>query len=65
MIEAAGVDRFWDLYRTLDDPSTVFRDLLPILRQLGKGRAAARRRLHLLAEFVRARLSCAKAKEGR
>lgn len=47
MIEVLGADRFWRLYRTLDDPSTAFVDYWPLMRRLGSGREALRRRVRL------------------
>jgi hypothetical protein len=53
MIPLLGADRFWRIYRGLDDPSTVFHDYRLLMRQLGSGRGAARRRLELSADLVR------------
>ena len=47
MIAAVGPGRFWEIYRSLDDPSTVFVDYWPLMRQLGRGPHALRRRLLL------------------
>jgi len=65
LIEAIGADCFWELYLTLDDRSTVYTDLAAVLRQLGKGRDATRRRLRLLADFLWMKFSCAKTKGQR
>jgi hypothetical protein len=65
LIETIGPDRFWELYLTLDDPSTIFTDLVSILRRLGRGRDATRRRLHLLANFLWTKFSRAKTRGAR
>ena len=53
MIPLLGADCFWRIYRGLDDPSTVFHDYRLLMRQLGSGKGAARRRLELSADLVR------------
>lgn len=55
LIPTVGADRFWEIYSTLDDRTTVFLDLVSIVRQLGAGKAAAKRRLRLIADYLRAR----------
>lgn len=65
LIEAIGADRFWELYLTLDDRSTVFTDLVPVLRQLGDGRDATRRRLRLLENYLWMKFSRTKTKSAR
>lgn len=47
MMPVLGVDQFWKLYGTLDDPSTAFVDFETLLRQLGNGRSALKRRARL------------------
>lgn len=47
LVPIVGADRFWQLYRTLDDPQTAFVDYGLLLRQLGRGRDATKRRLRL------------------
>lgn len=47
MASALGVNRFWELYCTLDDPRTAFIDYQLLLRQLGNGRQSLRRRTRL------------------
>jgi hypothetical protein len=47
MVTALGADRFWALYLSLDDPRTVLVDYWLVMRQLGSGRHALRRRLRL------------------
>ena len=56
MIPLLGADRFWRLYQGLDDPSTVFHDYRMLMRQLGFGKGAARRRLELSLDLIRSRL---------
>lgn len=53
MIDVLGADRFWDLYRTLDDPSTAFVDYRTLFRQLGQGRDALARRARLTLDRLR------------
>lgn len=47
MIPALDTQRFWELYRSLDDRTTAFRDYRRLMGQLGRGpqRLAKRRRL--------------------
>lgn len=47
MIGAIGVERFWKVYRTLDDRSTAFVDFSAILKQLGSGPRSIPRRIAL------------------
>jgi hypothetical protein len=61
MIPLLGADRFWRLYEGLDDPRTVFHDYGLVMRQLGSGRGAARRRLELSLDLVRSRAAKARA----
>jgi hypothetical protein len=53
MIPLLGADCFWNLYRSLTDRSTVFHDYALLMRQLGRGRDSAKRRLRLTIDFVR------------
>ena len=53
MISAVGPERFWEIYRSLDDPSTAFVDYWPLMRQLGRGPHALRRRLLLTLDRLR------------
>jgi hypothetical protein len=48
MIPIVGEDRFWALYRTLDDQSTAYVDFHSLWRQFGGSRFATRRRVKLL-----------------
>jgi len=56
MIPLFGADRFWQTYDSLDDRSTVFHDFRLLMRQLGSGKSAAKRRLELSLDLVRSRL---------
>ena len=53
MIPVLGAGRFWKVYRTLDDPSTALVDFATLLRQLGSGRFALRRRARLTLARLR------------
>lgn len=53
MISAVGPERFWEIYRALDDPSTAFVDYWSLMRQLGRGSHALRRRLHFTLDRLR------------
>lgn len=44
MPQAIGVDEFWEVYRELDHPGTIWRDFARILREVG-GAADGRRRV--------------------
>lgn len=52
MIPAIGADRFWELYVALDDHTSARVDYTLIMRQLGEGRDALRRRIRLTADFL-------------
>jgi hypothetical protein len=58
MISAVGEDQFWEIYRTLDDHSAVWRDLPLLLRQL-RGRTRFARRLRLLSDRAKEALASA------
>ncbi|HET6535453.1 MAG TPA: DUF5672 family protein [Sphingomicrobium sp.] len=53
MIPLLGADKFWRIYRGLDERSSVFHDYRLLMRQLGTGRDAARRRLQLALDLLR------------
>lgn len=53
MVQAVGVDRFWEIYSTLDDRRTAFVDYWLLFRQLGSGRDALRRRSRLTTDLLR------------
>ncbi len=50
MIPALGVEKFWAIYRTLDEPSTAFADISQLFRHLGIGPKAMTRRLRLAGD---------------
>jgi hypothetical protein len=52
MVEAIGADRFWELYRGLDDRRTVNVDFRQIARQLGGTRQSIRRRLQFAVDYL-------------
>jgi hypothetical protein len=53
LIEAVGAESFWNVYASLDDPTTAFADYPALIRQLGHGRHSWRRRLRLSAHWLR------------
>ncbi len=53
MIPLLGADEFWRLYRGLYERSSVFHDYRLLMRQLGTGRDATRRRLQLTLDLLR------------
>lgn len=52
MVPAIGVEAFWQTYRSLDDRSSAATDFGLILRQLGTGKHALKRRLQFVLENV-------------
>ena len=50
LIPILGADRFWKIYRSLDDPGTAFVDYGLLFRQLGSGSDAWSRRFRLTAD---------------
>lgn len=56
MVDVVGADTFWDIYRRLDDRSTVWLDKAPIVRALRKGRNARWRSCKLRIDRWRFRL---------
>jgi hypothetical protein len=52
MVPALGTDHFWQIYNSLDNPSTAFIDYRALMRQLGHGRHAFWRRLRLSADWL-------------
>ena len=54
MPKALGVDRFWALYKALDDPSSAFVDYRILFRQLGEGRRSTLRRMRLTLDWIKA-----------
>jgi hypothetical protein len=57
MVSVLGPDRFWEIYRTLDDKRTTLVDYRRIMCQLGNGRAAMRRRTRLTFDRIGASFS--------
>lgn len=54
LIPALGAERFWEIYRDLDDRGTAFADYRLLMGQLGTGKHPGRRRLQLLMDRVAA-----------
>ena len=52
MTHALGVERFWDIYRDLDEPGNVYHDLGGILRDVARGPGAAGRLIRMTADRV-------------
>jgi len=52
MIPVLGADRFWEIYRSLDDPQTAFVDYRLLMRQLGTGDRATGRRARLTSDRI-------------
>lgn len=53
MPRVIGIDTFWNLYRALDDRSTVWNDFATILHQVRQGRGGMGRALRLIADRIR------------
>lgn len=47
-----GVDRFWEIYRTLNERSTIRHDFAAVLKQVAQGQGGVGRALQLLADRV-------------
>ena len=47
-----GVDRFWEIYRTLDGRGTIRHDFAAVLKQVAQGQAGVGRALQMLADRV-------------
>jgi hypothetical protein len=45
MIPSLGIDRFWEIYRSLDDRSSAYADYALLMRQLGRRSSGRRARL--------------------
>jgi hypothetical protein len=54
IIPALGADRFWQVYRSLDDRSTAWLDYALLMRQLGSGHQATWRRMRLSLDRLKA-----------
>lgn len=52
MIPLLGVERFWEIYRTLEDRGTAFTDYRLLMRQLGSGKVAWKRRVRLTIDML-------------
>jgi hypothetical protein len=52
MIPTLGADDFWEVYQTLDDRKTATVDVGLLMRQLGSGPHAMRRRLRLTVDYL-------------
>ena len=52
MPRAIGVERFWRLYRRLDDRGTIRHDFAAICRDIGQGRGGLARRMRLLFDHM-------------
>lgn len=57
LIPVLGPERFWQIYRSLDDPRTAFLDFWLLVRQLSTGPRAARRVLQLISDRLRSALN--------
>jgi hypothetical protein len=53
MIPLLGVERFWRIYKGLDDRTSVFHDYALLMRQLASEGGTAKRRLQLTVDLVR------------
>ena len=56
MVHALGADATWETYRSLDHKSTVFRDYLLMLEQLGGGWSGLKRGAQLTVDLMTERL---------
>jgi hypothetical protein len=56
MISAIGEDRFWEIYRTLDDRRTAYADYRLLMRQIAPGPHGLSRRLSLTFDRAKALL---------
>lgn len=54
MLPILGPGRFWEIYRSLDDRTTVWADYPLLMRQLGSGNGATRRRVRLSVDRLKA-----------
>jgi hypothetical protein len=54
MLPVLGAERFWEIYRSLDDRSTAWTDYRLLMMQLGSGEGAARRRARLSIDRLKA-----------
>lgn len=56
MPRAIGAANFWQLYRGLDDRSTIMRDIISILRDVGGGSGGALRATLIALDYLKYRL---------
>lgn len=54
MVRAIGVDRFWEIYRDLDERSSVWHDLHSILADVSRGPGGLRRSAQLIIDRLAA-----------
>lgn len=54
MLPVLGAERFWEIYRSLDDRSTAWIDYRLLMSQLGSGDRAIRRRMRLSIDRLKA-----------
>lgn len=59
MIPALGPDRFWEIYRTLDDRRTAAADYWLLMRQIGRSEGALVRRARLTSDVIQSAISSA------
>ncbi len=53
MIPALGKERFWEIYRSLDDRRTAATDYWLLMRQLGTGRGSVSRRCYFTRDVMK------------
>ncbi len=56
MPHAIGVETFWQIYRGLDDRSTVRHDMFDILKDVSRGARGKRRAARMITDFIKHRL---------
>ena len=54
MLPVLGAERFWEIYRSLDDRSTAWADYRLLMKQLGSGEDATRRQVRLSIDRLKA-----------
>jgi Protein of unknown function (DUF5672) len=52
MPRVLGMESFWEIYRTLDERSTIRHDVSAMLRQVGEGSGGTGRALQLLSDYL-------------
>ena len=53
MPHVIGVEAFWQIYRGLDDRSTVRRDLFDILKNVSRGIGGKRRAICMITDYIK------------